>query len=283
MPPLIHPTAIIDASARIAPEAAIGPFSVIGPDVTIGEGTRIAAHVVLEANVSIGRDCRIEAGAVIGGEPQDLNYKGEPTAVRIGDRVTLREYVTVNRGTGEGSATEIADECFLMAYCHVGHNCQLGTGVIMANSVQLGGYVTIGDHAFMSATAIVHQFVTIGRLTIMGGASGTRQDLPPFAMCDGHPAEVRGINKIGLRRQGIGPGSRAALHQAFRTLWFSEYNTSDAILKLRETSPRDPLVEVLLDFVENSKRGIRRPKHLRGPHAPQDPEHTETPATEATC
>lgn len=255
----IHPTAVIDPGTKIGENVEIGPFCVIGPKTVIGDETVLGPHVVIEGWTTLGRNCRVSPGAVLGGLPQDLNFKDEETFVEIGDDVVIRECVTINRATGEGKATQVGDGCFIMAYSHLAHNCVLGREVILANNVQMAGYVDVGDYAFLSGTTVIHQFVKIGRMTIMAGFSGTRQDLPPFAMCNGRPATVVGINKIGLRRRGFSSADRMALRKAYNLIWFSGLNTSQGIERVREEIGSHPLVDELLTFIETSKRGIRRP------------------------
>ncbi len=255
----IHPTAVIDPEARIGENVEIGPFCVIGPKTAIGDGTVLAPHVVIEGFTTLGRNCRVSPGAVLGGLPQDLGFKGEDTFVEIGDNVVIRECVTINRATGEGKATQVGDGAFIMAYSHLAHNCILGREVILANNVQMAGYVEIGDYSFISGTTVIHQFVKIGRMTIMAGFSGTRQDLPPFAMCNGRPATVVGINKIGLRRRGFSSEDRMVLRKAFNLIWFSNHNTSQGVEQVRREIGPHPLVDELIAFIESSKRGIRRP------------------------
>jgi UDP-N-acetylglucosamine acyltransferase len=259
---LHHPTAIIDPHAQLGKNVQVGPYSVIGPHVTLGEGCQIGPHVVIEPYTLLGDGCTVGPGSVLGGLPQDYGFGGEISYVRIGNEVRIRECVTINRATGEGNATEVGSGSFLMAYSHLGHNVRLGQRVVLANSVQLAGYVTVGDDAFIGGMCVVHQFVTIGRMTIMGGFTGTRQDLPPFALTEGRPAEIRGINRIGLKRKGFDLGQRTRLKQAFHHLFFSSLGTATAIAHIREEiSPLhqpDPNVEELIDFVLHTKRGIHR-------------------------
>jgi UDP-N-acetylglucosamine acyltransferase len=258
--PLIHPTAIIHPSAQLDAGVQVGPYCVIEANVALGAGTVLGPHVVILANSTLGQRCTVASGAVIGGLPQDHGFGGEPSGVLIGDDVVIRECVTINRATGDSQNTIVGDGCMIMAYSHLAHNCHLGHRVILANNVQLAGYVSLGDDAFIGGTCVVHQFVTIGRLTIMGGFTGTRQDLPPFAMTEGRPATVRGINTVGLKRKGFSLQARTQLKQAYHTLFFSQHNTTDAIEALRATMPvgYDANVDELVAFLKQSKRGIRR-------------------------
>ena len=263
MSSLIHPSALIDASAELGRDVEVGPYTVIGPGCKIGDGTKLASHVVLESNVTLGKNCRVSPGAVLGGDPQDHSYKNEPSFVVVGDNTVIREYVTINRATGEGSVTKVGDDCMLMAYTHLAHNVTLGNQINLANGVQLAGYVEVGDGVFMSSMCIIHQFVKIGRLSIVAGLSGSRQDIPPFSMSDGRPVVVVGINRIGLKRVGLNPQQRDNIKQAFQLLFFSSMNQQEAVEAVREkiqSDPNqiDPNVEELLDFVVSSKRGIHR-------------------------
>lgn len=257
----IHPTAIISDGASVDDTAQIGPYAVIGPHVEIGAGTKIGAHAVIDGITKIGRNCTIYAGASIGLEPQDLRYKGEPTGVIIGDRCTIREYVTIHRATGEGF-TEVGDDCFLMNYVHIAHNCKLGKGVILANSTMMAGHVTIGDYVVMSGMCIFHQFVRVGRMVMVSGLTGTRKDLPPFSMCDGRPAQVRGVNAVGLKRGGVGPKVRTAIKETFRLLYRSGMNLSQAIPIVEEQIEPYPEVREIIDFIKSSKRGVTGDVHI---------------------
>lgn len=261
---LIHPTAIIDPTAQLGDQVQVGPYAIVGPHCVVGDRTRLDAHAVLKSHVKLGADCQVSSGAVLGGDPQDFKFKGEPSYVCIGQGSIIRECVTVNRSTGEGNETIIGEKSLLMAYSHVAHNCILGDEVILANAVQLGGHVEIGDFAFIGGSCAVHQFVKIGKLSIMGGLSATRQDLPPFAMLDGRPAMVGGLNKVGLKRRGFDLASRTRLKRAFKLLFFSKMNYKQAIEAVHAEIETDPLITELVDFVQNSPKGIYRPSRLRG-------------------
>lgn len=251
----IHNTAIVADGAQIHENADIGPYVVIGPNVQIGEGTKVGAHAVIDGHTKIGSNCRIYAGASIGLEPQDLKYKDEPTGVILGDNVTIREYVTIHRGTGERN-TIIGDECFLMNYVHIAHDCKLGKGVILTNNTGFAGHVEVGDYAVFSGYCIIHQFVRVGRGVMMGGMTGTRVDLPPFTLCDGRPASVRGVNVIGMRRQKMNADTRAAIKQAYKIIYRYGLNTSQAIARIQEEIEPFPEIKEITDFFANSKRGV---------------------------
>lgn len=251
----IHKTALVEEGAVIQEGAEIGPFAVIGPNVKIGEGTKVGAHAVIDGHTTIGANCKIFAGAAIGLEPQDLKYKDEPTGVIMGDNVTVREYVTIHRATGD-RMTVIGDDCFLMNYVHVAHDCKLGKGVIVANNTCFAGHIQVGDYAVLSGYCIFHQFARIGRGVMVGGMTGSRVDLPPFTICDGRPAVVRGVNVIGLRRQKSPSEVRSAIKQAYKIMYRYGLNTSQAIARIEEELQPFPEIKEITDFFASSKRGV---------------------------
>lgn len=251
----VHRTAVIAEGAIVHETADIGPFAVIGPNVKIGAGTKIGAHCVIDGDTTIGDNCHIFAGAAIGLEPQDLKYKNEPTGVIIGNNCVIREYVTIHRATQEGYTT-LGDNCFLMNYSHIAHNCKVGNGVIMANNTTLAGYVEVGDGAVFAGMVILHQFIKVGRFCMLGGMTGSRVDLPPFTLCDGRPGMVRGLNIIGLRRNKMGPDKRSAIKQAYKLLYRSGLNHTQAIAKIKEELPKFEELDEVCDFFANSKRGV---------------------------
>ncbi|MCA9805696.1 MAG: acyl-ACP--UDP-N-acetylglucosamine O-acyltransferase [Cyanobacteria bacterium HKST-UBA02] len=251
----IHPTAIIGDGADIHELAEIGPYSVIGPNVKIGSGTIIGPHVVVDGHTEIGADCNIYAGATIGLDPQDRGYKGEPTGVKIGDRVHIREYATIHRATGEGFTT-IGDDCFLMNYAHVAHNCKVGKAVTMANSATLAGHVHVGDYTVMAGFVVVHQHVQIGRLCMFSGMTGTRVDIPPFATLDGRPSMFRGINRVGLKRVNVSQEVRTAIKETYRLVYREGLNATQALTRIEQEIELYPEVKEIVDFIKGSKRGI---------------------------
>jgi UDP-N-acetylglucosamine acyltransferase len=251
----IHSTAVIDSNAQIAPDAEIGPYAVIGPNVKIGSRTKIGAHTIIDGVTTIGANCNIFPGASIGLEPQDFGYKGEPTGVILGDNVVIREYVTIHRASKEGF-TMIGDETFLMNYVHIAHNCKLGKGVILANSTMMAGHVTIEDYVVTSGMCIFHQHIRIGRLSMLSGMTGTRLDLPPFSTCDGRPAMVRGVNAIGMRRRGIKQETRSAVKEAYRLIYRSGLNVSQALERIEQDIQPYPEVTEVVEFFRSTKRGV---------------------------
>lgn len=256
--PTIHPTAVVDPKAELAADVSVGPYAVIGPHVTIGAGTSVGPHAVLDGWTTIGARCRIFTGAVIGAPSQDLKAKGDRSFVRIGDDNAIREYTTVSRGTSEESATQIGSGNLIMAYAHVAHDCVIGDHCIIANAGTLAGHVTVEDQAIVGGLAAVHQFVRIGRLAIVGGCSKVVQDVVPFALCDGHPARIRGINVIGLRRAGLSAETRRLLQRAFRILFGRGLSRPHAVARLRALDGASEELQQLTAFVRASKRGLCR-------------------------
>lgn len=255
-PPRVHSTAILDATVELGEGVEIGPYSIIGPNVRIGAGTRIGPHVVLERDTVLGRDCRVHAGAVLGGDPQDLKYGGEAAPLLIGDRTVIRECATVNRGTEARGRTEIGADCLLMAYSHVAHDCLLGDHVIIANSVNMGGHCELGDWVIVGGITAIHQFVQVGAHAFVGGSSAVRKDVPPFVKAAGDPLRLFGLNSVGLQRRGFSDEERAALRRAYRLLFQSKTNLGESLRAARAELSGSAQVEALLSFIERSERGI---------------------------
>lgn len=250
----IHATAIVDRRAEIDPSADIGPYVIVDGPVRIGAGTRVLAHAVLTGHTVIGRDNVIHMGAVIGHEPQDSGYSGAPTGLRLGDRNVIREHCELHRATSVEQPTTLGDDNFLFGHAHVGHDSQLGNRIIMANGAMLGGHVHVADQVFVSGNCVVHQFVHIGRLTLLRGLSRTSRDVPPFCIMDGTHT-VRGLNRIGLRRAGFAAAQIRALQNAFATLFGGRRNLRLAMAAV-EAGPRSAEVEELLAFIRASRRGV---------------------------
>ncbi|MBU2541789.1 MAG: acyl-ACP--UDP-N-acetylglucosamine O-acyltransferase [Candidatus Omnitrophica bacterium] len=254
----IHKTAIVDKQAQLTDDVEIGPYCFIGPDVKIASGSRIGAHAVIEGHTSIGKNCKIFTGACLGSIPQDLKYQGEKTYLEIGENNIFREYVTVNLGTESGSKTVIGKNNLLMAYSHVAHDCIVGDECIIANCGTLAGHVTIQDKAVIGGLVAVHQFVTVGRLSIIGGCSKVVQDIPPFSTCDGHPTRVYGINMVGLKRNGVSQEEIMQLKKSFKILFMSKLSFPHAIEKVKAQIRVSQSISYLIDFIKNSKRGVCR-------------------------
>lgn len=254
--PGVHPTAIIDETAVLGSEVSVGPYSLIGPGVEVGARSRIGPHVLIERDTAVGTDCTIAKGAVLGSDPQDLKYAGEPTRLVVGDRTTIREYATLNRGTTASSLTSVGSDCLLMAYVHVAHDCQIGDHVILANSVTMGGHVVIQDWAIVGGLTPIHQFVRIGAHAFVGGATRVAKDVPPFVKAAGSPMQLYGLNSVGLQRRGFSEEVRRELKRAYKFFFASEHNTSQALARARDELRAIPEVETFLSFFEQSERGV---------------------------
>ena len=252
----IHPTAIVDPGTSLGHDVEVGPFAIIGPSVIVGDGCRIEARVTLERNVRLAAGVTIGIGSVLGGEPQDLKFGGEETWVEVGEGTRIREYATINRGTKASGSTTIGPGSFIMSYVHLAHDCHVGTGVIIANSTQLAGHVTVHDRAILSGLVAVHQFVTIGSMAFIGGCSRVNQDIPPFVKAVGNPVELYGLNTVGLRRANCPPETVTALKRAYRLFFNSDLNLTQAQERARQEVASLPEVDLLLEFVASSSRGI---------------------------
>jgi UDP-N-acetylglucosamine acyltransferase len=254
----VHPAAFVDPRARLGDGVVVGPGAVVGPNVTIGEGTRVDSHALVTGWSTIGRDCHLHHGAVVGSPPQDLKYTAEPSFIVIGDRTVLREYVTANLATEAGFTTRIGSDCLLMAYSHVAHNCCVGDRVVIANAVQMAGYVVVDDWAIVGGGTVVHQFVRIGRHSMIGGGSRIPQDVAPFVKTAGGPPRNAGINSIGLARRGVEAPVREALESAYRIFFRDGLTSSRAVDEMRSRHPGIAEVEHFARFCETSVRGITR-------------------------
>ena len=253
----IHPTAVIASGAELGDDVIIGPYAVIGPHVKIGDGTLIGPQVVIDGVTVIGRENKILGQANVGGAPQDLSYEDEPTELEIGDRNTIREFVTVNRGTIKGGGvTRIGSGCLLMACSHVAHDCQIDDGVTLGNNVLLAGHVAVGQNAIVNGAAAAHQFVSIGRNAYVGGLTRVIQDVPPFMILEGHPARIRKVNVIGLERAGIPAEDILELRLAFRRI-FRTGEARNRILSEIETESRGELVLELVQSLRNTLLGSK--------------------------
>ena len=254
----IHPTAIVDARAEIGAGSTIGPYCIIGPDVVLGANCWLQHHVTLAGPMRAGEGNRFYAYCSIGQQTQDLKYKGEPTYLEIGHDNTFREFVTVNRSTtGEGK-TIVADGGNFLAYSHIGHDCVVGNKVIFSNNGTLAGHVRVGDHAVMGGLTAVHQFCRLGRFAITGGCSKIVQDVPPFMIADGNPAEVRGVNVVGMERAGFSQEKIKTVRQAFRLIYRSKLNTKQALEAMEKELPGSEEVALIAAFIKDSERGIIR-------------------------
>lgn len=256
---MIHETAIIAKSARVADGVEIGPYAVIGEHVEIDTGTVIGPHVVVKGPTRLGKNNRIFQFASIGEQPQDLKYNDEPTELVMGDNNTIREYATINRGTvGGGGITRVGNHNLLMAYIHVAHDCQIGNHVVFSNGASLAGHVTVGDHAILAGFALVHQFCTVGEHAFLGLNSVANRDVAPFSIAVGSYATARGINKNGLRRRGFSDESIHALHIAYMTLIRQRGDRQAALDSLDAAVTEVAEVQRLIEFIQSSERGVVR-------------------------
>jgi UDP-N-acetylglucosamine acyltransferase len=252
----VHTTAVVDPDAELGMGVDVGPYAIVGPGVLVGDGTQIGPHVLIERNTRLGEDCRIANGAVLGTDPQDLKFAGEETFLLVGDRTTVREYATLNRGTKASGRTVVGTDCLLMAYTHVAHDCEIGSHVIISNATQMAGHVIIEDWAILSGLVAVHQFVRIGAHSFVGGASRIPQNVPPYCSVVGNPPKLYGLNKVGLERRGFAEDVRAALKKAYRILFQSGINISQGLARAEAEVEPIPEVLHLLAFIKNSERGI---------------------------
>lgn len=253
-----HPLAHIDPKAIIDPSVEVAPFVFIDEDVEIGEGTTIGSNATILRGSRIGKHCRIFPGAVIGAIPQDLKFKGEESQAIIGDNTTIREFVTVNRGTASRGKTVVGSNCLLMAYVHVAHDCIVGNNVIIANSSQIAGEVVIADHAILGGGTLVHQFTQIGAHVMIQGGTKVTKDVPPYVTAGRDPLMYAGINTVGLRRRGFSEEQIAGIHDVYRVIYQMKLNTTNALEKIEASLPASEERQHIVDFVRNSSRGIIR-------------------------
>lgn len=252
----IDKTAIVSSEAKLGKNVKIGPFSTIDKNVTIGDGTKIGPNCHITGWTEIGKNCDILHGVVVGNPPQDVKFKGKRSFCVIGDGNMIREYVTIHRGSDYESKTVIGSSNFLMAYSHVGHNCNLGNGVILANAANLSGYVEVEDFAFISGLVPVHQFVRIGCYCMIGGGYRVPKDIVPYSLAGGYPIRICGLNTVGLKRHKFKAEIRNILKEAYKIIFFSNLNTHQAIARAKTDLPQREEVKHLIEFIENSTRGI---------------------------
>lgn len=252
----LHPAAVIDPRAQIGANVEIGPYCVIGPDVTIGDGAKLLSHVVVDGHTTIGAECKLFPFASIGTQTQDLKFRGGKTAVEIGARTTLREYVTVNAGTNEGEVTRVGADCHILAYCHIAHACQLGDHVIMSNATNLAGDVQVEDCAVLGGLTGVHQFCRIGKMCMVGACTKVTKDCPPYMIVDGNPAAVHGPNNVGLQRNNVPAERRQLIKAAYRLLYREGLSVSQALERIRTELDSCSEIEHLVAFIAAARRGI---------------------------
>ncbi len=252
----IDSRSVVSPRAELGKNVSVGPFTIVEENVTIGDGTTIGAHAMIAWGTRIGKQCKIHSGAVLGTIPQDLKFHGEETTLEIGDRTTVREFATLNRGTEDRWKTIIGSNCLLMSYVHIAHDCILGEHVILANAINLGGHVTIDDHVIVGGMTPIHQFVTIGRHVMIGGGFRVPKDVPPYILAAQEPLSFEGLNIVGLKRRNFSREAIESLEKAYGLLYDSNLNVSQAVIKIKNEVPMTPEVQHVIEFIENSKRGI---------------------------
>lgn len=252
----IHSSALISPDAELGANVEIGPFAIVGEGCVIADDCYIGPRAILERNVLLAPRVRVGSGSILGGDPQDLKYKGERTTVEIGEGTTIREYSTINRGTAQSYKTSVGKNCFVMSYVHLAHDCHIGDGVILSNCVQLAGHVTVEEKAIISGLTAVHQFVQIGRFSFTGGCSRVSKDVPPFVKANGNPIKLFGLNKVGLERNGFAEDVRRELKRAYNLFFNSDLNLSQARERAETELHRYPEVEEFLRFFDRSDRGV---------------------------
>ncbi|MDJ0720388.1 MAG: acyl-ACP--UDP-N-acetylglucosamine O-acyltransferase [Desulfobacterales bacterium] len=256
---MIHPTAIVSPRADIGPDVDIGPYAIISENVTIGAGTIIGAHTTIDPFVDIGPECHIFQFASVGALPQAIKFGGEKTYVKIGRRTVIREFATVNRGTGfGGGVTEVGEENLLMAYVHIAHDCKTGRGVILANNATLAGHVCIDDYVTVGGLTAIHQFVRVGRHAYIGGKSAVVKDIPPYVIAAGDRARLHGLNRVGLRRHGHSEKAIAMLKRTYRLIFRIGITLNEAIERVKAEVDQTPEVKRFMAFIKSSRRGITR-------------------------
>jgi UDP-N-acetylglucosamine acyltransferase len=271
----IHPTAIVHEGAQLGVDVSVGPYAVIGPEAVIGDRCQVGPHVFIDGRTTIGADTQALFATALGCPPQDRKYGGEPTQLIIGERNVIHEYVTIHRGSGDESATRVGNDNMIMAYCHLGHNAQIGDNTTLVNNAVLGGHVVVEDRAVIGGLVGVHQFTRIGKLAMVGGYSRVAQDVPPFMMVEGNPARVHGLNVVGLRRAGVDAERRNLLKAAYRLLYRSGLNLSQALDRIAAELEDAPELQYLVDFLGALKYGYAGRQYDRPPSAPPVEEEPE--------
>ncbi len=250
----IHPAAIVSKKAELD-EIEIGPYVIVEDDVKIGKGTKVMAHAHISSGTTIGRDCEIHMGAVLGHIPQHLEFKGAKSYLKVGDRNIFREYFSVHRGLKEGSSTVIGNDNFFMGFSHVAHDCQVGNSVVMCNGALLAGHVVIEDRVFIGGNAAIHQFVKIGTLAMLGGLTRVIKDVPPYMLVEGN-SEVCSLNVVGLRRSNLSESAKAQIKQVYKLLYRSNLNVSQALDAIQKLGDLEEEVKHIIEFIKSSERGI---------------------------
>ena len=256
----IHPTAVVDPTAQLGEGVSVGPYAIVEAGAILGDHCQVAAHALVASGVRMGSGNRVYHHAIIGTDSQDMKYHGEKADLVIGDNNTFREFVTVNRATGDGKATTIGSNCLFLAYSHVAHNCQVGSNVILANCAELGGEVVVEDFAVLGGLVGVHQFCRIGAHAMVGACSKITQDIPPYVTADGHPARPHGLNLVGLKRRGFAKETLLKLKEAYRLIYRSSLLLEDALGRVETKMGDCPEVAHVVAFARDSKRSLSRPR-----------------------
>ena len=249
---------MLHAGAQVGAGCEIGPFCVVGPHVILGPGCKLHSHVVIDGHTTLGSENEIFPFASIGLKTQDLKWKGGLTRTQIGDRNTFRECVTINSATGDGEVTTVGSNNHILAYCHLAHNVTIGNHVIMSNVGTLAGHVSVDDHAVIGGLVAIHQFCRVGRLAMIGGCSKVVQDVPPFMLADGNPAQTRTVNKVGLERRGVSELAQTVLKQAYKILFREGLTISNALTRIEQDLPKLPEIVHLIEFARTSQRGLSK-------------------------
>ena len=252
----VHPSALVGKKTQLGENVTVGPSAILGDDVVVGDDSTIAPYAIIQDGARLGKECKIASFAVVGGPPQDLKYKGEPTLLEVGDRCDIREYVTLNRGTIESGKTVIGSSCMFMANTHVGHDCIVGDNCILANSVALAGHVTLDTWVIIGGLTPVHQFVHIGDHTMIGGGYRVTKDVPPFIRSGREPIVFEGLNSVGLRRRGYNRETIDLIDKAYVLIYQSALNVSQAVVRIKEELEQTPEIQNIVNFIASSKRGI---------------------------
>lgn len=252
----IHPTALISPKAELGDGVSVGAFAIVGEDCVVADNCQIASRATLERNVILAPGVKVGIGSVLGGDPQDLKYRGEVTTVEIGENTTIREYATINRGTAQSMRTTVGRNSFIMSYVHLAHDCHIGDGVILSNGVQLAGHVTVEDRAIISGLCAAHQFVKVGKYSFIGGMSRIAKDVPPFIKAVGNPIKLYGLNTVGLQRNNFSEPVIRELKRAYRLFFRSELNVSQAKARAESELELFPEVREFLRFLDNTERGV---------------------------
>ena len=257
----IHPTAIVGKKAKLG-EVEVGPYAIIGDGAAIGNGTKVLAHAYIASGTTVGKDCEVHMGAVIGHVPQHLRFKGAESFLKIGDRNIFREYTSIHRGLEEGSATVIGNDNLFMGFSHVAHDCRIGNNIVLCNGALIAGHAVIDDAAFISGNVTIHQFVRIGTLAMIGGLARVNKDVAPYTLIEGD-SEVCSLNVIGLRRSSIGEDAKSQIKKIYRLLYRSDLNVSQALSEISKLGKLAPEAAHMIEFVKRSERGICRHRRIR--------------------